>query len=256
MKNIYKIAGFAATLAGLLLAFAATASAATLTLTPSSQNLNVGDSVTVQIMLDTGGQAIDGVDIQALNYNPYFLQIQDADNSTAGTQIQAGSLMPNTLANSVDTTNGKIVFSQVTAGGTTYKGSGLLASITFKALVAGTAKLTLDFTPGSTVDCNVASQGSDILSSVTNAQYTISNIGSSVTGNSGNSGTNGSNAGGLTIPTAGGSSNSTLRLINSSGTYYLIMNNVRHGITNPGMLYTYGFTFDMGKSATADDLAL
>ncbi len=47
-----------------------------------------------------------------------------------------------------------------------------------------------------------------------------------------------------------------LKLINSSGTYYLIIEGVRHGITNPGLLTSYGFTFSMGKTATAGDLAL
>lgn len=46
------------------------------------------------------------------------------------------------------------------------------------------------------------------------------------------------------------------RLINSSGTFYLIINNVLHGITNPGMLYSYGFSFNQAKTATAQDLTL
>lgn len=251
MSRVYKILGSLGAGTVLMFAFAASASAATLAVSPPSQTLNVGDTLTVSILLDTGGSSIDGVDIQALNYNPYNLQLQDSDAATAGTQIQAGSLMPNTLANSVDTTNGKIVFSQVTNGGSTYKGSGTLATVTFKALVAGNAKLTFDFTQGATTDSNVASAGVDILSAVTNGQYTINNTASSVSGNNGTSQTTpGGNQG------SSSSSGGTLRLINYKGTYYLIINNIRHGITNPGMLYTYGFTFAMGKTATDADMAL
>jgi len=47
-----------------------------------------------------------------------------------------------------------------------------------------------------------------------------------------------------------------IRLINIDGTYYLVKNNRRLGITNPGMLSSYGLTFLMAKIATAGDLAL
>ncbi|MBI5530203.1 MAG: hypothetical protein HY918_01755 [Candidatus Doudnabacteria bacterium] len=248
MRTFYKIIGAA----GLFFAFAASASAATLSLSPSTQTLNVGDTITVNVMLDTQGQSIDGVDLQAINYNPYNLQLQDADSSVSGTQIKAGTLMPSTVANSVDTTNGKIVFSQITNAGSTYSGSGILATLTFKALVAGNVPVTINYTSGATTDSNVASNGADILSSVTNGQYVINNVVSNTVqaptaggaGNQGNTNTNNNSSGGV------------LRLVNSSGTYYLIINGVRHGITNPGMLNTYGFTFTMGKTATAADLAL
>lgn len=238
MKTLYKILAAA----GFMLAFAASASAATLTLSPSSATLKVGDTLNVDVMLDTQGAAIDGVDIQALNYNPYFMQLQDMDPGTSGVQISVGTLMPNTLANSADTTNGKIVFSQITNGGSTYTGSGKLVSLTFKALVAGTAKLTFDFTQGATTDTNVASQGTDILTAVTNGQYTINNVAGQPT-QTPNSG-----------PTGG--SGGVLRLINDNGTYYLIIDGVRHGITNPGMLASYGFTFAMGQTATDADRQL
>ncbi len=47
-----------------------------------------------------------------------------------------------------------------------------------------------------------------------------------------------------------------LRLINNLGTYYLVQNNQLRGITNPGMLSSYGFTFAMAKPASASDLVL
>jgi hypothetical protein len=47
-----------------------------------------------------------------------------------------------------------------------------------------------------------------------------------------------------------------LRLINNSGTYYLIVNNKLSGITSPGLLYSYGFDFSDAKAASGNDLAL
>jgi len=47
-----------------------------------------------------------------------------------------------------------------------------------------------------------------------------------------------------------------MRLINDSGTYYLIQNGVRHGITNIGLLTSYGFRLSDAKVATAADKAL
>ncbi|MFA5991421.1 MAG: hypothetical protein WC794_04200 [Candidatus Doudnabacteria bacterium] len=46
------------------------------------------------------------------------------------------------------------------------------------------------------------------------------------------------------------------KLINRNGTYYLVQNNQRQGITDPGMLYTYGFDFKDAIPATAEDDAL
>ncbi len=48
----------------------------------------------------------------------------------------------------------------------------------------------------------------------------------------------------------------TLKLINQDGTFYLVQNGYKHGITNPGMLFSYGFTFSQGKPATQNDKAL
>ncbi len=48
----------------------------------------------------------------------------------------------------------------------------------------------------------------------------------------------------------------SLRLINASGTIYIVSEGYRRGITNPGMLATYGLAFADAKAATPDDLAL
>jgi hypothetical protein len=249
MKQYFYKFGQIAGMSVFLFLFAAGAKAATLSLSPATQTVNVGDTLTVQVLLDTQGANIDGLDIQALNYNPYNLQLISAAAAGQPAQIQAGTLMPNTLANSVDTTNGKILFSQITNPGSTYSGSGVLATLNFKALVAGNTKLTFDFTPGGTTQSDVASQGNNILTSVVNGQYVINNSATTVTGNSGTP-----TSTSISLPTA--ASGGAESLIDDNGTFYLIINNVLHGITDPGMLTTYGFTFAMAEPATAADLAL
>jgi hypothetical protein len=82
--------------------------AATLSISPSSKNVSMGDTFTISITLDTSNQPIDGVDVYVLTFNPSVLQVLDSDSSTNGIQIQAGSLMPNTYSNIVDNSMGNI----------------------------------------------------------------------------------------------------------------------------------------------------
>ncbi len=147
--------------------------AATLSLSPSSGSYSVGQIFTVNILLDTQGQSIDGVDIRYLNYNPSQLEVQDDNATQTGIQITTGNLMPLTQANNVDKTTGKITFSQITAGGSTFKSSGaqILATIHFKILQAVNTTVSFDYVSGRTSDSNIASVGVDILTGVTNGAY-------------------------------------------------------------------------------------
>jgi len=155
--------------------WASGAQAATLSLSPGSGSNSVGSIFTVTILLNTQSQAVDGVDIRYLNYSPTLLEAQDENTSQAGVQISAGTLLGNTVANSVDTANGRISFSQVAVGGSTYSNAtgAALATVRFRVLTTGTAPVTFSFTSGSTADTNVAAGGSDVLTAVTNGSYTL-----------------------------------------------------------------------------------
>jgi hypothetical protein len=246
MNKLLKLAFALATCA--LFAVPAYAAAATLTLSPASNTVSIGQTFTVDVLLDTSGQAVDGVDVHYLNYNPYFLQLQDSDATTPGTQVMAGALMPSTLTNQTDVTNGKIDFSQITASGSKYTGSGTLAKLTFKALVAGSTRVSFDYSSGNTTDSNIASAGGDILTSVTDAQVAINYPTTPV-----NAGDTASSTPTNPSPT---SPQVSLKLVNYQGTYYLIISGIRHGITLPGMLFSYGFALNQAKIATAEDMAL
>src|SRR3989344_5082505 len=148
------------------------ASAATLSLSPSGGGYNVGDIISVNILLDTQGAPVQGADIRHLNYNPALLEAQDENTGIAGVQITPGTLMP-TMANSVDTANGKILFAQAISGSGTFTGAGTLATVRFKILASGTANLNFNFTPGDTSDTNVAYDAVDLLTSVGSAAYAL-----------------------------------------------------------------------------------
>lgn len=148
---------------------------ASLKLDPNSAALNVGDNLQVKILLDTGGLETDGAEVFYLHYPQDILEVIDADAAKSGVQILAGSLYPNTLSNIVLPSKGTIDFSQVTAGGQKFKGSGVLATVNFKAKKSGKAELYFDFKKDATTDSNVVSLGADALAFVNVADLIIKN---------------------------------------------------------------------------------
>ena len=60
---------------------------------------------------------------------------------------------------------------------------------------------------------------------------------------------------GLTVPTSD-SNTPTLRLVNDSGTFFLISKGQRQGITDPGILFSYGLSFSDALMPAAADLSL
>lgn len=162
----------------ILLLCAAPASAATLSLSPSAASVAGGDIFSVHVLLDTQGVSVDGVDLTYLRYDPALLAVQDDDASADGVQITSGTLMPNTLVNTADATSGRIAFSQaVQMGSASYAGSGTLATVRFRALAQGNVSVTIDFTRNNTTDTNIAAEGADVLTAVTNGLYVISGQG-------------------------------------------------------------------------------
>lgn len=157
----------------LLVLIAKAAGAQTLALSPASGTYAKGQTFTVDIKLDTAGASIAGVDVYKLHFDPKLLQVVDADPNTAGVQVLPTTLLPQTMSNVADNAKGEIILSQVTNPGYTFVGSGVLTTITFQVVGTGAASVKFDFTPGSTTDCNIAGNGVDLLTSVTNASFTL-----------------------------------------------------------------------------------
>jgi hypothetical protein len=146
-----------------------------LALLPSRKEVSVGESFTLDIMLDTAGVAIDGVDIYSLRYDASILSVVDTDDSKSGVQIAAGNLMQNVSMNQVkeEGSTGLVQFAQITSAKNLYTGQGKLATITFKAIKSGSASVNFDFQAGNGKDTNVASEGVDKLNKVINAVVTV-----------------------------------------------------------------------------------
>lgn len=150
--------------------------AATLSFSPSSGVLGLGCSYSFDIILDTQGVKVDGVDA-VLFYDPSNLQIALAD-------ITNGKIFPEYSGNFVDQVNGKINISAVAVQNKPYSGRGNLASLRFNVLSTATqssALVKFDFDPlntkktsDSNVIANVALE--DVLNNVGNGSFGLDSL--------------------------------------------------------------------------------
>lgn len=156
--------------------------AASYSLSPATKTVNVGDSFSVDILLDTGGDAVAGA-TAILTYDTTKLLVVDGlsgtDTASQGINITPGSVF-NTepLTNTVDSSTGEIRYDSGSLG-TTYNsngGKGVMATMTFKAVAEGTASVNFVYDSESTIDTSLVAAASgpvNLLSSVNNGTYTI-----------------------------------------------------------------------------------
>lgn len=146
--------------------------AATLSLSPSSGQLNKGCDVTFTVELDTQGSQTDGTDV-ILTYNPAVMTISQTD-------ITNGKIYADYPGNSVDSTAGKVSVSGIAQVSQAFSGKGTFATLKFKInnAASGNATLKFDFDPSNktnSTDSNVVERGTvaDVLSAVTDGNYTV-----------------------------------------------------------------------------------
>ncbi len=112
-------------------------------LQPSTQQLNVGATITVEIQIDNVAN-LTAAAIK-LQFNPGILQVQDTDPAKDGVQIEAGNfLSPDfVVVNEVNHETGLIHYAVLQLSTTEpANGSGVLAKITFRASGPGNSQLT------------------------------------------------------------------------------------------------------------------
>jgi hypothetical protein len=136
--------------------------AASLSLSPATKTVEVGESFEVGVVLNTGGSNTDAADV-ILNYDATKLELVTA---------ALGNLYENRLVTNTSI-SGKVTLRASSSAGSYFSGSGTFATLTFKGKAIGTGAVNFDFTANSTTDCNVAYAGSDILGSVANGSYTV-----------------------------------------------------------------------------------
>lgn len=140
------------------------------------ENVKVGQTFSVDVMLSTGKDRTTGVDV-ALRYDPVVLEVVDADGAAAGTQVTDGKLFDFVPANDVVSAAGQINFSASQQPVSEPKSitDGKLVSVTFKAKTAGSSVIRFDHTPGLLNDSNVIKpdDGRDLLSRVSDGSVTV-----------------------------------------------------------------------------------
>lgn len=156
-----------------------TYAAASLSLSPATASKAVNDTFNVDIILDTGGEAISGA-TAIITYDTTKLQVQDNVSvidpaCTTSVNITPGSIFSTPLTNCVDSSASTIRFDSGSLG-TAYTGRGTMATISFRALAAGNAAVNFTFNPSSTTNTSLvaaAASPTNILTTVNNGVYTI-----------------------------------------------------------------------------------
>lgn len=138
-----------------------------ISLTAPKISFSTKDVVPVSVMVDTGGQTVDGVDL-IVHFDPKILE------ATSGGIIQ-GRIFDEYPAVSVDSKTGLIAISGIASLESSFKGVGTFAIINLRAKKPGVTSLMIDFEKGSTVDSNVVETGTskDILEVVDNLELDI-----------------------------------------------------------------------------------
>ena len=169
-----------ATLTGKIKPFAAAGEAA-LNLSPGL-SYELGQTFGAPINVDTSGVEVSDIAVRSLHYNSSVLEVIDSDSSTAGIQIAGDSLGGlQSLENSVDPAAGRITYEIKIPDTNTpgFTGSARVALISFRAIQAGRADFSFDFTAGQTGDTDVIAKetGNDILVSAPATFLTITSSG-------------------------------------------------------------------------------
>lgn len=131
------------------------AASARLYLDPATATVAAGDTVTLELKIDTAGQEAAAADAK-ITFPPATVGI---------TTITPGTFFPK-LSKVINSTTGLIDLHAYfdSSDVTSKSGTGAVATLTIKGTAAGSADLTLSCTSGSTTDSNIASpQGQDII---------------------------------------------------------------------------------------------
>lgn len=157
-----------------ILIFPSSALAATLSLSPASGTFNKGCPVTLDINLDTTGSETDGTDAILIYDNTRFTA------TSIDTELPQ-KIYSDFPGSNIDDTTGKVTISGLASVSTAFNGKGTLAKVNLtvkETAPTGATQVKFDFDANDkskTIDSNVVQRGTvaDILTSVTNGNYTI-----------------------------------------------------------------------------------
>lgn len=137
------------------------AASASLSFLPSSKTVNLGQSFSVDVILNTGGNYTEETQAIVL-YDASKLRVVSA---------ALGKLYEHKLTADASV-SGKINF-RANSTSQTYSGTGTFATVIFKTIGYGIANTNFQFAASSTIDSNIFSASKDILSLVSGGTYTV-----------------------------------------------------------------------------------
>lgn len=125
----------------------------------------VGQTVSVPVTVELGSERAVGLDL-IVNYDPTILTLIDANSTKEGVQIKTSSPFGLEVVNAANPAIGQINYSSViSAGNAPVTGTQVVATLEFKAELAGQTNILPKFKLGSTTDTNIANaNGRDLLS--------------------------------------------------------------------------------------------
>ncbi|MBU0975181.1 MAG: cohesin domain-containing protein [Patescibacteria group bacterium] len=132
---------------------------ASLYFSPVSTSVSLNGTVSVAIMVNTGGNSVNTVTAD-FTYPTDTLQIINIDSTNSEFSVEAEE----------DHTSGTVYITRATSGGDSYSGIGEVTTINFRGIAAGTATLT--FTGDAVV--MDADTSHDILGTASNGTLTVS----------------------------------------------------------------------------------
>ena len=136
----------------------------TVSLTAAKSSISVGERLTVSINISSSKRT-DGADL-IITYDPNLLSAQP---------VIAGTIYSDYPLNSLDQALGRITVSGITDDPSGVLADGLFGSLVFVGKAPGIAKVSLQFSPGSTSDSNVTETGTgrDVLEKVEDLELII-----------------------------------------------------------------------------------
>ena len=138
--------------------------------TPKNQ-IKVGEKFTVSINISSSKKS-DGADL-IIKYDPQLLSVETTGLNKI--PVIVGTIYSDYPSNNLDEKVGRITVSGITEQRNGVSTNGLFGSLVFRSKAKGRSKVTLDFTPGSTVDSNIIESGTgkDVLEKVNNLEVNI-----------------------------------------------------------------------------------
>lgn len=139
-----------------------------LSLSPDSQEVKLGESFTATIVLDTAGREVNAVDV-VLDFDQDMFEVVEG-------KAAAGKAFDRYFRNAAANDKGLFTLSAAMDPGKSFKGKATLATLTLTGKKSGSSIVSIRFKEGSTVDSNVSfgdEATPDLLEKVVNAEVTL-----------------------------------------------------------------------------------